>query len=128
MGPFALIETGSGLVYSGYMKIFRNTAQKGSVRCIVFKERKVWYAVALEFNIVEYAEDPQVALGRLVDAMTGYLESFKSIKGARPDCLNQTPEPEYEEMWNKLESGKPVKSPYQVYMHSEVNLGALSRS
>jgi hypothetical protein len=104
------------------MGTFKNTVQKGSVRYIVFKEKDTWYAVGLEFNIVEYAEDPQIALFRLFEAMKGYLESFKMIRGARPYALNQRPEREYEELWKKLRAGKSVKSPYQIDSFGEKNL------
>lgn len=92
-----------------------NTAQKGRVRYIVFKEKDTWYAVGLEFNIVESGEDPQIAMFGLFEAITGYVEAFKKIKGARPTVLNQKPDKEYEDMWNKLVSGSPIKSPYSIY-------------
>ncbi|OHA94751.1 MAG: hypothetical protein A3C62_00765 [Candidatus Zambryskibacteria bacterium RIFCSPHIGHO2_02_FULL_39_16] len=102
-----------------------NTAQKGRVRYIVFKEKDTWYAVGLEFNIVEYAEDPQIALFRLFEALKGYVESFKLVRGARSYTLNQKPEKEYEELWNKLRMGKPIKSPYQIDSFGEKNLKSL---
>ena len=34
-----------------------NTFKKGRVRVLIFKERGVWYGVALEFNIVESGSD-----------------------------------------------------------------------
>src|SRR3989344_1794891 len=97
------------------MKKFPNTAQRGSVRYIVFKEKRTWYAVALEFNIVESGEDPQIAMFNLFEAITGYVEAFRKIKGARPYALNQKPDQEYEDMWNKLTADKPIKSPYSIY-------------
>ena len=103
-----------------------NTVQKGSVRYIVFKEKDIWYAVGLEFNIVEYAEDPQIALFRLFEALKGYLESFKLIRGARPYTLNQKSEKEYEELWNRLHSKKPIKSPYQIDSFGEKNIKSLT--
>lgn len=96
-----------------------NTAQKGRVRYIVFKEKDTWYAVGLEFNIVESAEDPQLALFGLFEAITGYVEAFRKIKGARPNVLNQKPDEEYETLWNKLISKQPVKSPYSIYTFGE---------
>lgn len=99
------------------MEKFKNTVQKGSVRYIVFKEKSVWYAAALEFNIVVSADDPKVALFALFEALSGYVKSFKKIRGARPFALNQKPDPEYEKMWRALlnSKGRPVKSPFQVY-------------
>lgn len=108
------------------MGTFKNTAQKGSVRYIVFREKDTWYAVGLEFNIVEYAEDPQIALFRLFEAMKGYIESFRMVKGARPYTLNQKPDKEYEDLWNKLRAGRPVKSPYQIDSFGEKNLRSLA--
>ena len=93
-----------------------NTAQKGAVRCIVFKDADTWYAVALEFNIIESSDDPTVAQANLQDAIQGYVESQKKIKGSRFSPLNQKPIKEYEDLWGMLNSRKsgPVKSPYQV--------------
>jgi len=108
------------------MKTFKNTIQKGSVRYIVFKEKDIWYAVGLEFNIVEYAEDPQIALFRLFETIKGYLESFKSVKGARPFALNQRADVEYEKLWSKLQANKPIRSPYQIDTFGEKNLRSLA--
>ena len=91
-----------------------NTTQKGSVRCIVFKDGDTWYAVALEFNIVESSDDPVVARNLLDEAIQGYVESQKKIKGSRLAPLNQKTDPEYDMMWKNLVSKKPVKSPYEV--------------
>lgn len=91
-----------------------NTAQKGSVRYIVFKDEDVWYAAGLEFNIVESGEDPQIALFRLFEAIRGYVETFRSIGGARPHTLNQKADAEYEKLWSNLQSSKPIKSPFTI--------------
>lgn len=91
-----------------------NTLEKGSVRYIVFKDGKEWYAVGLEFNIVEAADDPRIALNNLLDAISGYVESLKKIKGARFSPLNQKADAEYEHLWKTLTTAKPVRSPYQI--------------
>ncbi len=91
-----------------------NTPQKGSVRCIVFKDGDTWYAVGLEFNIVESSDDPTVAYNNLQSAMQGYVESQRKIKGSRVAPLNQKTDKEYEDLWANLNSKKSVKSPYQV--------------
>lgn len=94
-----------------------NTVQKGSVRCIVFKEGNTWYAVGLEFNIIESSDDAVVAQNNLQEAIQGYVESQRKIKGSRVSPLNQKPMKEYEDLWNKLQTSKNkkfVKSPYQV--------------
>lgn len=99
-----------------------NTTQKGKVRCIVFKDGDTWYAVGLEFNIVESSDDPIVAYNLLQSAMQGYVESQKKIKGARVAPLNQEADKEYEDLWNNLNSKKPVKSPYQVKSFGFINI------
>ena len=100
-----------------------NTVNKGSVRYIVFKEDNEWYAVGLEFNIVIAAENAQLALFELFEAMKGYVESFRKLRGARTHALNQKAEPEYEALWKSLQKNKqPVKSPYEVYAFGEKTL------
>ncbi len=94
-----------------------NTPYKGKFRYIVFKEENTWYAVALEFNIVESADDEKLAFFGLLQAVDGYLESAKKIKGSKYDFLNQDSDPEYEKLWKNLQSNKPIKSPYQIGMY-----------
>ncbi len=91
-----------------------NTLQKGTVRTIIFKEADTWYGVALEFNIVESGDDFDVVMFNLHEAICGYVESQRKIKGARYFPLNQKPAKEYEELWNNLQNKKPIPSPYQV--------------
>lgn len=91
-----------------------NTPQKGSIRCIVFKEENTWYGVALEFNIVESADDADVVRFNLDEAVAGYVESQQKIKGSRVSPLNQKTDEEYVKLWNTLEAGEPVPSPYEV--------------
>lgn len=103
---------------------FKNTLQKGSVRYIVFREGGVWYAVGLEFNIVESGDSPKEALLLLLDALRGYVESARKIK-ARPSVLNQKSDKEYEEMWRALESNREPESPGPVYTFGRQNLRSL---
>ncbi len=78
----------------------------------------MWYAVALEFNIVESADDPKLAFFNLLQAVDGYIDSMRKIKGSRNfGALNQTPDPEYQKMWDIVTSTKPIKSPYQISMY-----------
>lgn len=94
-----------------------NTPNKGSFRHIVFKDGDTWYAVALEFNIVESSDDSKLAFFNLLQAVDGYLASLKKIKGVmRYHALNQKADPEYEKLWKTLHSKKPEKSPFQVSM------------
>ena len=87
------------------MRTFKNTLQKGSVRYIVFREGNIWYAVALEFNIVEAGDDPREVLFSLFEAIQGYVKSARKI-GARPHILNQETDSEYEELWNRIHERK----------------------
>ena len=91
-----------------------NTLQKGQVRYIVFKDNDTWYAAGLEFNIVESGDDPRIALLNLFDALEGYVESCKKVKGARLAPLNQTVDVEYEQIWKNVTAPKPVTSPLEV--------------
>src|SRR3989304_1118506 len=94
-----------------------NTPQKGKFRHIVFRDGDTWYAVALEFNIVESSDDPRLAFMGLLQAVDGYIRSISKIKGARYAVLNQKGDAEYEQLWSKLHSPKPVKSPFQIAMY-----------
>jgi hypothetical protein len=91
-----------------------NTKQKGKVRYIVFLDSGVWYAVGLEFNIVESGENPTIALLNLFDAMNGHVESWSKVKGSRLAPLNQKTDPEYEKLWSIATKQKSVKSPYSI--------------
>lgn len=92
-----------------------NTPKQGRFRHIVFKDGDTWYAVALEFNIVESGDSPVVAYANLLESAAGYVESVRKVRGLRNyNVLNQKPDPEYEKLWTDLQSPKPIKSPYQV--------------
>lgn len=94
-----------------------NTLESGRVRCMVFQEGDTWYGVALEFNIVIEGEEKEVVHFNLQEAIRGYVQSLKKIKGSRSDsinpALNQMTEQEYETIWATLQSNKPVPSPIQ---------------
>ena len=105
------------LIIDNY-KLMKNSIQKGSVRYIVFKEGDTWYGSALEFNIVEEAENPDAALIYLFEAIRGYINSAKKAKSRMIFALNQKPDPQYEKMWEDIKSskeGRPIKSPYTIY-------------
>ncbi len=91
-----------------------NTAKKGNVRCIVFKEKDAWYGVGLEFNIVESGDDPDVVYYNLQEAIQGYVESQWKIDGSRVAPLNQKADAEYEGLWTRLAMDKPIPSPITV--------------
>lgn len=94
-----------------------NTSTKGTFRHIVFKDGNIWYAVALEFNIVESSDDPKLAFFNLLQAVDGYIKSAKKIKGSRFQSLNQQTDEEYEKLWTIITSSKKIKSPYLVNMY-----------
>ncbi len=91
-----------------------NTTKKGQVRSIVFKEGATWYGVALEFNIVVDGIDAEVVQFNLQEAIRGYVESQRKIKGARMNPLNQKPDAEYEHMWKIVSSRQSIPSPIQI--------------
>lgn len=98
---------------------YKNTLQRGSVRYIVFREDDAWYAVGLEFNIVETGSTPQEAMLLLFEALQGYVESAKKIK-ARPTILNQKSDAEYEQLWKMRSSHASSAKP--VFTSGELNI------
>lgn len=88
---------------------------------MVFKEGNTWYAVGLEFNIVEAGDDPREVLLRLFEAIRGYVNSARKIK-ARPFILNQKPDSEYETLWKRRETNaKPL-----IYTFGQQSLQSLT--
>lgn len=102
----------------------KNTLQRGTIRCIVFRDGDEWYAAGLEFNIVESGSTPREALLLLFEAMQGYLESAKKIK-VRPHILNQKTDAEYETLWKNLEEQK-IKQSKNIYFYGRLNLAQLN--
>ncbi|KKU94038.1 MAG: hypothetical protein UY26_C0003G0188 [Candidatus Jorgensenbacteria bacterium GW2011_GWA1_48_13] len=101
------------------MAKYKNTLQRGSVRILVFREAGVWYAVALEFNIVETGDTSREAMLLLFEAVQGYLESAKKTK-ARPHILNQAVDREYEEKWRGSIQAK--RQPNSVFFAGRMNI------
>ncbi len=100
------------------MKTYNNTPKKGTFRHIVFKDGDTWYAVAMEFNIIESSNDPKLAFFNLLQAVGGYIDSMKKIRGAMNfSTLNQTPDPEYVKLWDNIHAPVPVKSPFTINMY-----------
>ena len=99
---------------------YKNTLQKGEIRYVVFREAGTWYAVGLEFNIVESGSTPQEALLLLFEALQGYIESARRIK-ARPQILNQKSDPEYEALWRAKRSQKRTASK-EIFSIGEYNI------
>jgi predicted RNase H-like HicB family nuclease len=102
----------------------RNTYRSGHIRNIIFKEGGTWYGVALEFNIVETGDDPREVMLLLDEAMRGYIKSAIKSKLSE-SVLNQKTDPEYEKLWNSIESNKSIKSPYKVYSSASVMVKSL---
>lgn len=102
----------------------KNTLEKGSVRYVVFKEDEDWYAVGLEFNIVETGTTPQEALLLLFEALQGYVETAQKVK-ARPAVLNQKVDPEYEEIFEQSRTAKKKKKK-EVFAIGEYSLPTAS--
>ncbi|HMO77768.1 MAG TPA: hypothetical protein PKA42_03270 [Candidatus Paceibacterota bacterium] len=96
-----------------------NTPKRGQFRHIVFKDGDTWYAVALEFNIVETGDDAKLAYFNLLQVAEGYIKTVGKVKGTKGgyQSLNQTGDPEYESMWKNLHASNPLKSPYQIDMY-----------
>jgi len=98
----------------------KNSLEKGSVRYIVFREQDTWYAVGLEFNIVEAGTTPQEALLLLFEALQGYVETARKIK-IRPHVLNQNTDVEYEELWDQLHNKKQeMRFPQSHFLKKEI--------
>ena len=95
-----------------------NTPQRGRFRWMIFKDRESWVGVALEFNIVITGDDPRVVETELHEAVTGYLESAKKLKGFRSQqvntLLNQNADKEYESKWAVARKAmqKDIPSPF----------------
>lgn len=105
-------------------KSTKNTKNKGRVRILVFKERAVWYGVALEFNIVESGDDPKKVLLSLEQAIRGYVKAAKKAK-LGSSVLNQKTEKEYEDIWNQVQTNNLIRSPYQIHSANSLILQEL---
>ncbi|OGF63158.1 hypothetical protein A2662_00725 [Candidatus Giovannonibacteria bacterium RIFCSPHIGHO2_01_FULL_45_33] len=95
---------------------YKNTLKKGSVRFLIFRDGESWFGVALEFNVVVEAANPQEAYIFLNEATSGYLESARKAK-LRPIVLNQKPEAEYEKMWQANQDAK-LKAKYEKIVNN----------
>jgi hypothetical protein len=88
-----------------------NTVTKGLYRWMIFKDGGSWVGVALEFNIVVTGDEPRVVEFELHEAVIGYLESAKKLKGFRTNqinsILNQDADEEYETLWLRATQTQP---------------------
>ena len=113
VGPKVVLS----LVLCYYLNMkYKNTLNKGSVRFLIFRDGESWFGVALEFNVVVEAANPQEAYIFLNEATSGYLESARKAK-LRPIVLNQKPEAEYEKMWQANQDAK-LKAKYEKIVNN----------
>ena len=115
----------------GYNADMENTAQKGAFRWIVFRKGNKWIAAALEFNVVQVGDDPNVVFFEMQEAAKGYIEAAQKLKGFRSQMvnpvLNQKPDKKYEQLWNKARSFKESRHsfPENVFDFGVRNLAAV---
>ena len=108
-----------------------NTPQKGRYRWIVFRKGDEWVAAALEFNIVEVGDDPNVVCLEMQEAAKGYIEATQKLKGFRPQIvnpvLNQEPDEEYERLWSDAQTAQQGRNsfPKNVFDFGTRNLAAV---
>src|SRR3989338_4956564 len=121
------------VVFCGYFVIIveymENTPKKGKYRWIVFKKGTEWVGAALEFNIVQVGDDPNLVYLELQEAVRGYVEAAQKVKGFREKAvtpvLNQKPDEEYESLWNQAQLGtenKEATLPSNVFDFGTRNL------
>lgn len=103
---------------------FLNTHKSGSVRSIIFSEKKEWFGVALEFNIVESGDSPEEVMLLLDEAIKGYVESSRKSK-LSIGILNQKVDPEYEKLW-RSQSTPSKRGGAQIYRVSSQPLSAFA--
>jgi hypothetical protein len=82
--------------------LMRNTFSRTNVRCIIFREKRTWYGVALEFNLVIESKTSREALDELDLAVRDYFHAAKK-NHLGTAVLNQVADEEYERMWRSPE-------------------------
>ena len=98
---------------------------------MIFKEGDSWIGVALEFNIVVSGDDPKAVKYELQEAVLGYLESAKDLKGFRTHqvntLLNQEADEEYESRWaHATQTNNSTPSPLSdIYKAGVANLATV---
>ncbi len=108
-----------------------NTLKDGMYRWMIYREGDTWIGVALEFNIVLTGNDPKVVEIELQEAVLGYLESARKVKGFRTQqvesVLNQEADEEYENRWANATQTQNVPSPLseEIYKAGVANLAAV---
>ncbi len=108
-----------------------NTPQKGRYRWIVFRKGNEWLAAALEFNIVQVGDDPDVVYLEMQEAAKGYIEAAQKLKGFRPQViepvLNQMSDGEYGRLWDEAQNAQQSLRPFpeNVFDFGTRNLAAV---
>lgn len=106
--------------------MIKNTLRSGSVRIIIFKDKKDWVGAVLELNIVETGDDPKTLMLSLEEAIQGYVYVIaKECLDER--LLNQKPNPKYEKMWNDFTLRRHSKSVPSIYSANMLSLRTLTR-
>ncbi|KKU66913.1 MAG: hypothetical protein UX89_C0018G0011 [Parcubacteria group bacterium GW2011_GWA2_47_16] len=104
----------------------KNTLKNGSVRVIIFKDKKDWVGAVLELNIVESGDNPQTLMSSLEEAIQGYV-CVVAKERLDESLLNQKPNPEYEKMWNDFTLHRHTKPTPSIYSANILSLHALTR-
>ena len=104
----------------------KNTPHSGSVRVLIFKDKKVWVGAVLELNIVETGDDPNTLLLSLEEAIEGYVRVIAKER-LNERLLNQKPNPAFEKMWNDFALRRHTKSIPSIFSANTLSLRALAR-
>ena len=106
----------------------KNSSKKRKVRSLIFwdNDDSTWYAVALEFNLVESGDTPGEAMGMLTRAMQGYLAAVRKEKFPAK-FLNKKASTEYEKLWKQSQAAKPSKKiENTIFSSSVISLPSLA--
>lgn len=102
----------------------KNILKNGSVRVIIFKDKKDWVGAVLELNIVESGSNPQALMLSLEEAIQGYVYVVAKER-LNEQLLNQKPNPEYEKLWNDFTLRRHTKLIPSIYSANTLSLRAL---
>ena len=104
----------------------KNTLHSGSVRILIFKDKKVWVGAVLELNIVETGDDPSTLLLSLEEAIEGYVRVIAK-EHLDESLLNQKPNPAFEKMWNDFALRRDTKAIPSIYSANTLSLRSLAK-
>lgn len=106
------------------LKQQRNTLDRGRIRWIVFHDEGTWFGVAIEFNLIVEADNPDTALFELHQAVQGYVKAARKSK-MRPVVLNQIPAGEYGLLWKILNRDTPAHQETSIDPKEVYSFGAI---